>query len=478
MKLRGIDNFLFIGKSLFFRAGSAIRNFILKTIRRGGFWLSAGRRLIVFPQNGIRNEIPPERYRSFAGTAVLLVCFSVNIVMAGQADMRFPLKAAMNKNLVFTQWWEHDADTGILKSLIDEFSGQNPNIRVTLDTRPYTAIRELLFQAGDSPAAANMGDILGLDPRWFGEPAVTERLEPLSRYWNEDSGGVPYGGGDPDEEWGIPLVSFMSPLFYNIDLLEEAGFDRPPKNQADFAAAAAVISAGGGRYGFGIGLSPEDPRGLYRDILPWISYPAPFVDGDSLSRFSAAELTQALEFLDKLRREGSLTPGSFAKTGKDRIGEFGAGRTAMIFASMADAHPLRSAGLRIGVTSVPLRESYTGKPLYTLDRWYAGISQNSKYKDEALLFIRFLAGRSAALSAYWGAVPWDGVSGSGGAEGDPLLSKARDIYNAGEARPEYSGWQTSLFEQVMAEELRRMLESGQSPQDTAANIQQRLEAGG
>jgi multiple sugar transport system substrate-binding protein len=379
----------------------------------------------------------------------------------------------MNKNLVFTQWWEHDDDTGILKSLINEFSGQNPNIRITLDTRPYTAIRDILFQAGDSP-----GDILGLDPRWFDEPAVTERLEPLARYRSVDRGGFPAAGEGPGREWGIPLVSFMSPLFYNIDLLEEAGFDRPPKNQADFTAAAAAVSAMGGRYGFGIGLSPEDPHGLYRDILPWIPYPALPEDGDSPSRFGAAELTQALEFLDKLRREGSLAPGSFAKTGKDRVAEFGAGRTAMLFASMLDARPLRGIGFRIGVTSVPRREAYTGKPLYTRDQWYVGISQNSKYKDEALLFIRFLAGQRAALSAYWGAVPWDDTSGPGGAEDDPLLSKAHDIYNAGEARPEYSGWQMSLFEQVMTEELRRMLEAGQSPQDTAANIQQRLEADG
>jgi multiple sugar transport system substrate-binding protein len=386
--------------------------------------------------------------------------------------MRFLLQAAGSKNLVFTQWWEHEPDTGILKSLIDEFERQNPDIHITLDTRPYTAIREILFRADDSPAGFTAGDILGLDSRWFGEPAVTERLEPLSQYRVGDSDDFDIGTEDPGEEWGIPLVSFMTLLFYNIDLLEEAGFDRPPKNQADFAAAARAVSAGGRRYGFAAALSPEDPRGLYRDILPWIHSSASFADGDSPSRFNPSKITPAFEFLDKLRQEGSLAPGTFTRTGKDLVGEFGAGHAAMIFASMADARPLRDAGFNYGITSVPSRESYTGKPLYTLERGYAGISKNSKYKDEALLFIRFLAGQSAAFSGYWGA-----VSRNGAAE-DPLLAKARDIYSAGEALPEHAGWKTSLFEKVMTEELRLMFDAGQSPQDTAQKIQQRLEAGG
>jgi multiple sugar transport system substrate-binding protein len=497
MKLRGIDSFLSACVGPLLRAGRSARNFILKIIRHpanrsfdavckarnrlAGAFLrfyarSAANCLKVFLRNAAPNETPGERRRFFAGTAVLLACFAVNIVMAGQADMRFILGAAVSRNLVFTQWWEHDADTGILKSLINEFERQNPGIRVTLDTRPYTAIRELLFRAGDSPIAASC-DILGLDPRWFGEPPVTGRLEPLSRYRGGDYGAFPAGEEYPGEEWGVPLVSFITLLFYNIDLLEEAGFDRPPKNHAEFAAAARAVSAGSGRYGFGIALSPDDPRGLYRDILPWVFSSASFADGDSPPRFNAEELTPALELLDKLRREGVLAPESFAKTGKDRIGEFADGRAAMILASTADTRPFRNAGFRIGVTSVPLRESYTGKPLYALDRWYAGVSRNSKYKDDAFLFIRFLAGRGEALSAYWGAVPRNSAE-DGGAEEDPLLSKALDIYNAGEARKEYAGWKTSLFEKVMTEELRLMLETGQTPQDAAAKIQQRLEAGG
>jgi multiple sugar transport system substrate-binding protein len=389
--------------------------------------------------------------------------------------MGFPLQGITDKTLVFTQWWEHSLDTGILEGLIDEFEKQNPDIRVTLDTRPYTEIREFLTGTNDS-IRGQSADILGLDPRWFGEPAVTERLEALSRYYKkkENPGGFYTDAETPYGEWGRPLVSFMMPLFYNIDLLEAAGFDRPPKNQADFAAFAKALT-GADRYGFAIALSPEDPQGLYRDILPWMRSSVSFANPDGEGRPGAAEISAVLDFLNGLRKDGSLAPDSFTKTGKDRIGEFMEGRVAMLIASMADARLLRDAGFNCGITTIPLRDAYAGKPLYVLDQWYVGISRNTRYKDEAFLFIGFLAEQASILSEHSGSIPWNSNTGNSYTGEYPLLSKAYDIYYTGETRMEYAEkWKTSLFEKVMTEELRLMFEAGRSPEDTAKNIQRRL----
>jgi multiple sugar transport system substrate-binding protein len=425
-----------------------------------------------------RSRFRADRYSGLAGAAILLIFLLANILLIKQADMDFPLQKFLNRTLVFTQWWEHSLDAGILEGLIDDFERQNPDIRVTLDTRPYAEIRELLTGTGDS-ADARGADILGLDPRWFAEPAVTRRLEPLSRYYRKDesSGGFYAAAEIPYGEWGRPLVSFVMPLFYNIDLLEAAGFDRPPKNQADFAAAAKAVT-GAGRFGFALALSPEDPRGLYRDILPWIRPSLSFADSDREARLDAAEISDALDFLNGLQKDGSLAPGSFTKTGKDRVAEFMEGRVAMLIASMTDARPIRDAGFNCGITTIPLRDAHDGKPLYALDQWYVGISRNTRHKEDALLFINFLAGKAPALSEHSGSIPWNGNTGDTYTGEYPLLAKAYEIYYTGESRTEYAeGWKTSLFEKIMTEELRLMLEAGQSPGDTAKNIQLRLEAG-
>jgi multiple sugar transport system substrate-binding protein len=445
----------------------------VKTIQWDRFGLLIKNRL----KNLFRGETPAEKYGGFAGAGILFLAFFGNIFLLKQPDIGFPLQDLTGRTLVFIQWWEHSLNTGILEDLIDEFERQNPDIRITLDTRSYTEIRELLTGAGDSAGGQN-ADILGLDPQWLAETAVTERLEPLSRYYKKSEVSGFYTGAEtPYGEWGRPLVSFMVPLLYNIDLLAAAGFDRPPKNQADFAAFAKALT-GPDRYGFAIALSPEDPRGLYRDILPWIRSSVSFAGTDGELRFGAAEISAAFNFLNGLQKDGSLAPGSFTKTGKDRVGEFMEGRVAMLIASMADTRPLHDAGFNYGITTIPLRNAYTGKPLYALDQWYMGISRNTRYKEDALLFIDFLAGQAPVLSEHSGSIPWNDNTGGSYTGEYPLLSKAYDIYYTGETRTEYAeGWKTSLFEKIMTEELRLMLEAGQNPEDTAKNIQRRLEAG-
>jgi multiple sugar transport system substrate-binding protein len=271
----------------------------------------------------------------------------------------------------------------------------------------------------------------------------------------------------------------MMPLFYNIDLLAAAGFDRPPKNQADFTAfAKAATDAATGHYGFALALSPEDPQGLYRDIFSWIRASGAFANWDEKPAFNTPAIGETLNFLKELQKAGSLAPGSFSKTGKERLEEFREGRIAMIIASMADTRQLRTAGFNCGITTIPPAASYIGKPLYALDHWYAGISRNSRRKDDALIFIGFLAEKASLLADSSGAIPWNSNTGDTYAGADPLLSKAYDIYQAGETQAEFAeGRETSLFEEKMTEELRMMFEAGRTPEATAKALQQHWEAG-
>jgi multiple sugar transport system substrate-binding protein len=211
---------------------------------------------------------------------------------------------------------------------------------------------------------------------------------------------------------------------------------------------------------------------LYRDILSWIRASDAAANWDGEPKFNTPGITTALMFLNELQKEGTLAPGSFTKTGKERIEEFRDGRIAMLIASMADARLLRSVGFNCGLTTIPPPASYAGKPLYALDHWYVGISRNSRHKDEALAFIGFLAGRASLLANRAGAIPWNSNTGDTYTGTDPLLSKAYDIYHAGETRAEFTeGRNTSHFEKIRTEELRLMFESGHTPEAAAKALQ-------
>ncbi|GHT89842.1 hypothetical protein FACS1894137_19170 [Spirochaetia bacterium] len=163
------------------------------------------------------------RYLDTKKFDLLLLVLGLILLAAGLIFVLAARKISIQKNttLVFTQWWQDEMDAGTLSALSAEFEALNPGITIQLDKRSYAEILNALRSNGNSPLKS---DILGLDPLWFEELIRQDLLEPLDTY---DTTAPDQGYA----AWGRPLVSFTSHLFYNIELLQSAGFDRPPKNE-------------------------------------------------------------------------------------------------------------------------------------------------------------------------------------------------------------------------------------------------------
>jgi multiple sugar transport system substrate-binding protein len=451
-----------------------------------------------------------ERFRWYGGLSLLALSFIIGIGMKG--GVNFPIINSIpvpeDRTLIFSQWWEDALGEDFLQTVIREFEEKNPDIKIRLDRRSWTEIRDYLALEEDSEMFHP--DILALDPRW--NPGDSKKLEALGRT------------AEGKTIQAQPLVSFMIPLFYNIKLLEQAGFDRPPKTRSEFTAfARAVTKPEAGRYGLALGLSEKDPQGVYRDILPWIWASGTPLEKEGKLDFNSDAVVAALQFLSNLNGEGLIAPGSFSKTGKDRIEDFKAGRAAMLLADTgavinavsrngtsdtapsAEGSPEDSEDVSFGLTTAPPPASYPGKPVFGVSSWYAGIFRSSRYRAEGRAFIRYLAEQSPLIAARAGGIPWNsdtagGLAGSftAGLSNDAanlqsgentLVSKMYTIYHAGEAAalpaalPETSPEGESagvgsiaFFERIVTEELRKMFEGGQSPEDTAGNVQRRWES--
>jgi ABC-type glycerol-3-phosphate transport system substrate-binding protein len=279
------------------------------------------------------------------------------------------------------------------------------------------------------------------------------------------------------EGLAAPLVSSMDILFYNIELLQSAGFDRPPKNQGEFLAAARAVSdPANDRYGAALALAAENPQGVYRDILSWLWMSGASLIQDGSPQFNAPSIIAGLGFLKNLHTEGILSPGSFSKTEEDKMGEFISGRTAMMISSVSDIPRVREKGPSFGITTLPGPALYAGKPIFGVSSWYAGIPRGGPHREEALLFLGFLADQASRLGAAAHAVPPSGM-GSGAAgdyiSGDPLYSKALDIYESGDSPGELNAvLREAELESLVREEIYRMFEGDQSPEETAAALQE------
>jgi multiple sugar transport system substrate-binding protein len=380
--------------------------------------------------------------------------------------------------LVFTQWWEDELEEGTLVALAEEFEALHPGVKVQLDSRPYAEILKGLRSPGASPLAS---DLVGLDPLWFEDLVRQDLLEELDPW--ESTENLPMKPPEDSEQgyekWGRHLISFANPLYYNIALLQGAGFDRPPKNRAEMLAYARSLSdAEAGRHALAMALGPENPLGAYRDVFSWIWAFSPSSFRNSRPDFSARSTAGALEFLLELRQEGCLAPGTFTKTEAEKREDFIQGRAAMMIASVADIHALRRrmGEGAFGITLIPGEPSLEGKPILGLTGWRLGIPRSAAHKDEARAFLSFLLERGPLIAEKAHAVPGSLSRVMDFSAGDPLYAKAYDMYAAGETVQEFPGLAgVDQFEALVREQLYALFEEGQTAEQTARHIQEQWE---
>ena len=352
----------------------------------------------------------------------------------------------------------------ITEQLLREFEEQNPNMRLRLlnniDGFSEKEPDIFIFDDGDFNGLVAGGTLMA--------------LESYLQY------------GFPDfqvaGQFAIPLVSFMDLLFYNIELLQNAGFDRPPKTRDEFFTYARTVS--GDAVGAAIGLSPKDRQALSRDIFSWIwAAGNDFWPEENSSQntqtpvFDTRPIIADITFLGRLYREGVLAPMSFEATGDQRLEEFAQGKIAMMVASSRVIPALREkmGDDAFGITTIP-GSDLAGKYSIGISSFYAGIGADSPYPDEAWAFLEFLAGQRALLCEELRAVPGvvSDLFPGDYVTGDPFYSKARDIFYSSEIVYGFYGKTGAQeFENAVREELQIFFETSRTAQETASAIQRR-----
>ena len=380
--------------------------------------------------------------------------------------------------LVFSQWWQNELEANTLQTIIADFEKDHPNISISLDTHSYTEIAGAALAS--TPLAA---DIIGIDPQWFYELLRYNQLELLDAYREVQAPSETemFSLTDMDHQydnWGVPLISFMAPLFYNINVLRTAGFDRPPKTWSELLSyAKAVSKPAEGRFGLAFALSPDYPQGIMLDIYSWIWASGGTVLRDGRPNFTDRTVVDSLNFLNNLRENNLLSPDSFSKTRQQKLDEFASGRIGLMIAPVQDIEALRRriGEVGFGITTLPVSDTYAGKSVIGLSRWYACISSHSQYKSEAWAFLSFLSSRAAALADAADAVPGTGIY----PRDDAFYAKAYDIYENAEVTDELIGLpRMHTLETIVWEEVKNMFEGHQDAPTTARMIQTRWESMG
>jgi multiple sugar transport system substrate-binding protein len=161
-------------------------------------------------------------------------------------------------------YWQYDFSTRIdaMNQLIEQFNAENPDIIVVQETFPYDAYQQRVAAA---TAAGQGPDVVQLFYGWVAAWQRAGYIEPLpqehiSHEWIESYfipmvESVKLDG----EYYGVPTAVRALALFYNKDMMREAGLDpeAPPTTWDAFVDAAKAMTVKRGPlftqigYGFG-----------------------------------------------------------------------------------------------------------------------------------------------------------------------------------------------------------------------------------
>jgi len=353
--------------------------------------------------------------------------------------------------LELAQWWEPELPDGAMRTLVDKFEAENPDITVKLLSGPYASTKEQLFAGA---AAGTMSDVVGLDGAWVSDFAKQGALADLTTLMKDakyDDSQLASQIKLDGSAYMIPVVNFVYPMFTNDDLLAQAGVTKPPSTRTEFADAAKAISDLGEAKGWILPLSTETPNGIQNDVMSWAWASGGTMLKDGKPDVTNSDVKSTTEYIKSLWDAGVITPGSATMKEQDKVEEFTNGRVGMMIDSLAHINLIRETNpdLKFSIAAIPAEDGYTGERGIPYASWGIGVSENSDHKAEAWKLVEFLMSEqtNSELSTLANAFPGNTKSVPDFSNSDPLFQQAFDIYKGGYPANEFVG--LPVAEQLM-----------------------------
>jgi multiple sugar transport system substrate-binding protein len=300
--------------------------------------------------------------------------------------------------------WARVEDAQRFQYLINQFEKDNPRITVKaeyLPLDPYVEKTTISLQTGDAPDVFMLSS--AMTAQFVSSAIPLERLDRLDRH-NTFGGFSPrilapitkYGA-----RYGMPIEFGMKVLYYNKDILREAGIPMPsetnPMTWEEFARLLEKLKKVDKSGTMTICPLRMDSSDLLESLLN--AYQTPLF-GDVVAQDTSVLVREravdAFAMLNDLYRKGLLPPSSGGK----EVGNFGTTDTALAGKNVAFMYsglwalPILQAA-HIDVGSIPMPQAVTKAATAEID--YLMISPDSQDKDAAWAFVEWFATKGQAL---------------------------------------------------------------------------------
>lgn len=351
----------------------------------------------------------------------LILVFIVSVIFAGCSSNNGDNESASSEGeditLSFANWVSsEDATKEQINDVISQFEEENPNITIDIQPIPFDDMRQqLLTQASGD----NLPDVLMLQGPWSQELGGNGALEDLSEYASDEYLDDNYeealkAGSYNDELYAVPFEMISNGLWYNKELMEEAGLDPndPPQTLDELNSQMDQIDENLGDDVYPIGIDTTKIDYALVGFWPWLfSHGAEPLYDDEVN-FDTPETTEALTWLRELVEKDYTPVGEQIKVerelmAKDKIvfkldGAQFKGTLQNLNEDLEDDNIYD----KFGITTVPVGENSESETIADIHQ--LGISKGSEYKEAAWKFVEYLASNDTSITDFqvpYGALP-------------------------------------------------------------------------
>lgn len=306
-----------------------------------------------------------------------------------------------------TNSWAAPQNVPGLQELFDQWEEENnAELEITVSTDDY--LSKLLQDIN----AGNEADVVMVDGSNLAEINQTGALIPLDKWYTEEDRAEHYpyaaeGCVVDGEAKSIWFHGGLWNLYYREDLLEEAGFDGPPKDWdelLEIGKALTVDEDGDGvidQYGLGIPAFPDAVTSC--TLLPWFwghGDNAELTDGKDKIIFGEGEsfdaMLDTMEFIQTLIDEQVVAPDIASVNFNDVEANFVGGQTAMAILGNWHYPLMKDAGgeefiSKVGIADIPAVPGQ--EPCTTAGGWnIAMFTDDPEQQELAWSFMEFYRG--------------------------------------------------------------------------------------
>jgi multiple sugar transport system substrate-binding protein len=291
--------------------------------------------------------------------------------------------------------------TKVLQEQVDAFEAANPGTEVEIVSLPWGQAFEkfaTMVAGGDIP------DVVEMPDRWAG--IYKDRLVDL----NSKIAGWEHGGTltqksldmgrqtDGETARLIPYGFYLRAMFYNKNLLKEAGVEQPPKTMDEFMAASKAVSELDGKSGYCLRGGPGGLNG-------WIMMAATmngdntFFDENGKSTLNQPGSVEGIQFLIDMYQKGYAPKDSVSWGFNEIVAGFYSGTCAFLD---QDPDALIAVSERMDAEDfavIPMPVGPSGKAFPTIG--FAGWAMFDSTKNEDLSWKLIAHLSSPEANATW-----------------------------------------------------------------------------